>query len=368
MDDFRRQTGVSEENLVEIATLLMRECARVAEESDHHRYHVGSALYCKTASGEETITSNANKIPPFLKDRGFTTHDRIADAHTTLHGEPPILMEAPPSDVMILCCNTPYCANCLKSAIIRGVNALIIDEDAFDQSNPDNTWTQDRIKLWNDLCIPMARAAKMPIYLRSKDGTLTQIVHGVPPAQRPEPSSPARILTEAEVSSLQNNPDLFLSQARGKRCVIAVATDKSTHEKRFIYAEDCAPPGFPAKEAEMRTEQFKDAHYRFPLDPVIHLAMVASKNNLELEDGKILTNFIPSPDRQLDLAYLGFSHMLYTEQHLPATNDAMTAMNLLSQHGIIQYAAVKPEKTIARMIQESFKNLGTQCSLYNGQA
>lgn len=357
-DHFIQQTGFSEEFLKPIAMHLVQQSRAVAAESDHHRYHVGSSLL-SISNGKQHVTeileTNANKIPQILKDKGITAHDRIGDGHPTVHGEFPLLNNAPPSKHLFLGCNTPLCANCLKSAIMRGVDAIFLDADSLPgRKGPDakeNPWTQDRSDLWNDFCVPVARAAKIPIYaVDLQTGTLSILVSGVPPKERPSPQKPARILDNNEIHDLQNNPDLYLSAARGARAAIGVAKNKSTGEQFYIFAEDCYPPGFDEQEGARMTEKYKNAHYRFPLDPIIHMAMEASKHNLELEDGKIFTNFVPSADRQLDLAYIGISHILFSSEHLPLTEGAKMAMRTLKDLDVIAYHAIKPNKAIARLL------------------
>lgn len=365
VDEFLKQTGFSEDRLRIIGLHLIQNSREAAKESDHHKYHVGSsvmAIMNGKQNGKEIIESNANKIPEVLKEKGFTTHDKIGDGHPTVHGEFPLLNNALPAKHLFLGCNTPLCANCLKSAIMRGADAIFIDADSLPgrkgPNEKENPWTQDRSDLWNDFCIPVARAAKIPIYaVDMQTGALSIIVSGVPPQKRPKPEKPARILKKDEVEALKNNPDLYLSEARGVRAAIGVAKNKSTGDEYFIYAEDSHPPGFSAAEGARMTEQYKDAHYRFPLDPIIHMAMEASKHNLELEDGKILANFVPSADRQLDLAYIGITHVLFSNEHMPATEAAKDAMRTLKEAGVISYHAVRPNTAISRMIMQSFKNI-----------
>ena len=358
-DHFKEQTGFSEAQLRPIAVHLIQNSRTAAEDSDHHRYHVGSSLMAVLngkQNGKEVIENNANKIPPFLKDKGFTTHDRIGDGHPTVHGEFPLLNNAPQAKHLFLGCNTPLCANCLKSAIMRGVDAIFIDASSLPgrkgPNEAENPWTQDRSDLWNDFCIPVARAAKIPIYaVDAPSGKLSILVSGVPPKNRPKPEKPVLILDQNEIAELQNNPDLYLSAARGARAAIGVAKHKVTGAAVFIYAEDCLPPGFEGADGQRMVEKYQDAHYRFPLDPIIHMAMEASKNNLELEDGKIFTNFVPSADRQLDLAYIGITHILFSSEHLPAPQSAKDAMKTLKELGVISYRSVRPNSAISRLME-----------------
>lgn len=354
-DAFKDQTGLSEEFLTEIGLELIARSREAAEDSDHHRYHVGSSLLTISPKGKRTYADNANKIPEPLKDQDMTSHDQVGNGSPTVHGEFPLLYDAPPSEHVFLGCNTPNCASCLKSAIMRDVDALFVDAESLPglkgPNDEENPWTHDRANFWNDMCIPVASAAKIPIYaVNMNTGTLSILVNGLPPNQRPKPEYPARILDSNEVHSLEHNPDLFLSQARGRRSAIGVAEDKKTGETQFIYAEDSLPPGFSYAHDQDKVDQFKDEHYHFPLDPIIHMLMEASKHNLELQNGKILTNFVPSSGRQLDLAHVGLSEMYFTDSHIPPSDEAREAMRTLSDMGVIEYSQIKKEKGVSHIM------------------
>ena len=362
-DTFRDQTGFGESFLSDIGMELIERSRFISAQSDHHRYHVGSSLLSISPKGKHTYSDNANKIPDPLKDQGMTSHDEIGNGSPTVHGEFPLLYDAPPSAHLFLGCNTPNCASCLKSAIMRDVDALFIDSESLpgfkSPNDAKNPWTQDRADFWNDLCIPIARAAQIPIYaVNAQTGTLSILVSGKPPSQRPAPENTARILNENEVHSMQNHPDLFMSQARGTRSVIGVGKSKANGETMFIYAEDSMPPGFSSQRDHAMTERFKDAHYRFPLDPIINMLMTASKHNLELQNGKIMTNFVPSSGRQLDLAHVGLSEMYMTSQHIPPSDEARKAMRDLSTRGLIEYSQIKPEKGVAHIMDSKTNTSG----------
>ncbi len=367
-DVFSRQTGFSEDELKDIGMKLILESRKAANNSDHHRYHVGSALLAVDKKQAYTITSNANRIPDALKDQGMDSHDQIGHGSPTVHGEFPLLYQAPPSEHIFLGCNTPNCASCLKSAIMRDVDALFVDAKSLPGfKSPDaeeNPWTQDRADFWNDLCIPIARAAQIPIYaINPEEDKISILLSGKPPHLRPKPESEASILTDNQILALQNNPDLFLSQLRGKRAAIGVATDKSTGENMFIFAEDSMPPGFESGRDQYLVDRFADQHYHFPLDPIIHMMMTASKHNLELQNGKILTNFVPSSGRQLDLASIGLKDMLFTKDTLPPTEEAAKAISDLSHMGVISYHKIKPKQAILQMINQSFGSMEKQSTI-----
>lgn len=362
-DMFQEQTGFNESALTQIGLELVERSRKASDDSDHHRYHVGSSLLAINHRGKQSFYDNANMIPDPLKDQGVTSHDHIGEGSPTVHGEFPILYDAPPSEHLFLGCNTPNCASCLKSAIMRDVDALFIDSQSLPgfkgPNDKENPWTQDRADFWNDLCIPIARAAQIPIYAVNTDtGKLSILVNGKPPEERPKPEFPARILSEHEVMTMENNPDLFLSQARGRRSAIGVAHDKKTGETAYIYAEDSLPPGMSYAADGKMEEQFADAHYRLPLDPIIHMLMEASKHNLELQNGRILTNFVPSSGRQLDLAQVGLSEIFFVDKHVPPTDEARSAMQALSDYDLIEYSRVKPQKGVSKIMEANGKDHG----------
>ncbi len=365
---FQKQTGLDEEALTRIGIELIERSRTAAHDSDHHRYHVGSSLLSIDRKGHETFADNANKIPDIVKAEGLTSHDEIGNGSPTVHGEFPLLYNATPAEHTFLGCNTPNCASCLKSAIMRDVDALFVDAASLPgnkgQNDDINPWTQDRADFWTDMCIPVARAAKIPIYaVNTETGQLSILVSGVPPSMRPQAEYPAYILGKNDLDSLQNSPDLFLSQARGRRSAIGVATDRKTGQDQFIFAEDSLPPGFSFDQDADLVDKFKDQHYHFPLDPIIHMMMIASKHNLELQNGKLLTNFIPSSGRQLDMAAIGISDVLFTKEHIPATAEAQKAMHDLSAIGAINYRTIKPQKGVKRMMDESFQRMDTDSTL-----
>ncbi|MDH5721933.1 MAG: hypothetical protein OEY94_01250 [Alphaproteobacteria bacterium] len=358
MDYFKQQTGFSEEHLKDIGVRLISQSHKSARESDHHRYHVGSAILSLDKSGDERdIKTNANRIPAFLKSKGFDSHQKIGDGSTTVHGEFPLLYHVPPSKHIFLGCNTPTCAACLKSAVMRGVDAIFLDASSLPgMKNPqdqENPWTQDRAYFWNTLILPIAEAAQIPVYaVNMEQERLSLVNNGLPPVQRPKAGTHARILQEKELKDLAHNPSLYLSKARGVRAAIGVARHKKMDTHHFIYAEDCHPPGFTQEYGDEMQKRFKDEHYRFPLDPIIHMCMEASKHNLELMDGRILSNYVPSSGRQLDLAHIGLSHIFLTDGHLPASSDAQKAMEQLSEIGAIDYTVMKPDDVLKRLLKD----------------
>ena len=348
--EFGRQTGFSGDLLRDIGVTLIERSRVAAKASDHHRYHVGSAILSVPKRGSGIIRENANKIPDSMKAAGYTTQHKFGEGHPTVHGEFPLLYQAPQSEHLFLGCNTPFCGACMKSSIVRGVDALFVDADSL---ATENTWTADFSEYWNELCLPIAEAAQLPIFsIDTNSGTLNTIIHGKPPNDRPEPDVPARILVGAELGEWRHNPGLFLARARDTRAVIGIARNRTTGKEHYIFAEDSYPPGFQNGQGTWMEEHFKDGHYRFPIDPIIHMCMMAARNNLELQDGRVLANFVPSSGRQLDLAHVGISHLMLTETHEEPTDESLTAMRELSRLGIIEYTEIKPNKELIRVLEQ----------------
>ena len=105
-DPYLESTGYSQEFLTEIGLELIAESRVAAQDSDHHRYHVGSALASVTHDEQKIIISNANKIPDRLKEQGFDSHTKIGDGSPTTHSEPTLLMNA---SADAGCCFFVYC-------------------------------------------------------------------------------------------------------------------------------------------------------------------------------------------------------------------------------------------------------------------
>lgn len=348
---------LTRERITEIGITLITASRQAAGKSHHHKYKVGSSVYYEASNGEKKRVSYANKIPGPVKRQGYTSYDSIGEGNPTVHGEFRVLYRAPESEHLFLGCNTPLCANCLKSAIMREVDAIFLDVHSLPgfkaEDDEVNPWTKDRADLWNDLCLPLARAAGIPIYaINPETKKLSIIVSGIPPKDRPKPQFPARILTKTEINDPSNSPDDFLKQTDGIRRAIAVAKSKVSGEEFFIYTQDSFPPGFDEDEGKKMTDKFAGAHTRFhfQLDPVIHLAMEASKHGMELMDGNVFTNYIPSSGRQLDLTYIGIAHILYTENHIPATKDALDAKSTLSDMQVISFHQVPQNENVLQKL------------------
>ncbi len=381
---------ISSSDLKRIAATLINKSIKTSKQSHHHTFKVGSTVYTQSGDDKERYASFANKIPRTLRNHkeygdNFKPNDpevhKIGDGHPTVHGEFRVLYTAaPPSDHVLLGCNTPLCANCMMTAIMRGVDAIVVDEASLpgNERGPGketNPWSDKREKLWYDLCLELARAAKIPVYsvkdstdplsLKKKIDTshvsLDTIVHGVPPEQRPAPQFPAHIFTKEEfLKILDEKPEKFLSKKNNERRIIAAATDDCGNQF-FIYTKDSHPPGFGKKAGKKMTDRFKDAHYKFTLDPLIHAAMEASKHGLKLRDGRIAANFIPDAARQLELAYVGIEHVMYREDHLEdPRSDGKEAMATLSEMGLIEYSAVSPETAMNKLLKDD-----TPPSLYH---
>ncbi len=372
---FQRQTGFSGDRLKDIGVALIERSRAAAQSSDHHTYHVGSALLSLKHIGKnghgrlvETMRDNANKIPDAMKDAGYTSHHKFGDGHPTVHGEFPLLFGTPPAEHLFLGCNTPFCGSCMKSAIIRGVDALFLDLHSLPSPNGGNgngnRWTDDFSDYWANLCIPMATNAQIPIYaVDTENGDMITLVEGEAPERRPAAEYPARILSEHEIQTLENNPDLFLFSGRNKRSAIGVARHNATGKNHFIFAEDTLPPGYSYRTDQDKVEEFADGHYRFPIDPISQMCMVAARHNLALQDGRIVTNYVPSSGRQLDLAYVGIRHLYVTNQHVPASEDAMKAQRELQRLGMIEYLQVKPNKEMLRVLRDSQQDPSAHCSV-----
>ncbi len=374
---------VSGEDLKRIAATLINKSIKTSKQSHHHTFKVGSTVYTQSGDDKERYASFANKIPRTLRNHkeygnDFKPNDpdvhKIGDGHPTVHGEFRVLYTAtPPSDHVMLGCNTPLCANCMMTAIMRGVDAIFVDEASLpgNERGPGkktNPWSDKREELWFNLCLELARAAKVPVYsvkdssdplslknkINSSHVSLTPIVHGLAPEQRPAPQFPAKVFTKEEfIKILEENPEKFLSKKNDERRIIAAATDDCGNEF-FIYTKDSHPPGFGKKEGQKMKERFKDAHYKFTLDPLIHAAMEASKNGLQLRDGKVAANFIPDAARQLELAYVGIEHIMYREDPLDdPKSDGKSAMETLSKLGLIEYSAVSAENAMNKLLKES---------------
>ncbi|MCB1783864.1 MAG: hypothetical protein KDI13_07695 [Alphaproteobacteria bacterium] len=333
---------LSRDEFIDIACKLILRSRKKSANSHHHKYLVGATTYTQNEE-HKTYLSLANKILKNLRRAGYTSHDTVGDGNPTVHGEFRALYRMPGN--VLLGCNTPLCGNCMKSAIMRGVEAIFLDADSMpgakDENDEVNPWTQERADLWNDLCLPLARAAQIPIYVVDPEKKKVSIlVTGLPPDQRPKPQHPVEILTPAELQAYQQDPKHFLDKENNVRRVIARARSVETGEYFYLHAQDSYPPGFDEIEGTRMTEKFKDAHYHFTLDPVIHIAMVAAQHGMKLENGKILANFIPSSGRQLDLAYVGIEELYYTENHVPESQDVRHAMQTLSKHNAIHYESL----------------------------
>ena len=392
-NSIKNKTGATNfpTNLTKIAAKLINTSIKTAKQSHHHRFKVGSTLYTQN-NDTGSYLSYANKIPRTLRKNSqygsnFTPNDpditKVGDGHPTVHGEFRILYGSDPdAECTIIGCNTPLCANCMKTAIMRGVDAIIVDEASLPGNtrgplNTSNPWSEDRKELWFTLCLELARMAKVPVYsvsdtadpnnrnalINPDKAKLKVLAEGVPPPQRPKPQFPAQIFTREEFEEiLEKEPEKFLSKKNNIRRAVAAATDQNGNEF-FIYAKDSHPPGFSTKAGKIMTKKFENAHYKFTLDPLIHIAMEASKKGLKLRDGRIATNFIPDSGRQLELAYVGLKHLLYRKDHIQndnAQNDGELAMWQLSAMGLIEYSATKPNEAMRLLLRET-----TPPNMYN---
>jgi hypothetical protein len=361
-DEFSRQTGFDKEQLTHISMPLIEMAREASSQSDHHKYKVGSATLAITSEGKEIYASGANKIPDDLKEFGYDSHMKIGVGNPTVHGEFPLLYDAPPSRHLFLACNTPLCATCLKSAIMRDADALFIDakglpieaKDRLDKKD-ENPWSKDFSCYWKALCLPIARAAKIPVYkVDMESGTMNVLVNGKPSSERPKPESRTRIVSMNDIHTLENSPELFLSMGRNRRAVIGVGRDKKTGEEKLIYTQDTMPPGFSYKNNKDWIDRFKEAHYHFPMDPIVRLAMNASKHGMEMQEGRIITNFIPSSGRLIDLNAIGVKNIYITSRHLPPTEDARFAIKHLQELGVIDFSLVKASKGLKQIIGPAY--------------
>jgi hypothetical protein len=352
-------SSMTMENFKRMAMTAVLRSRDKSLKSEHHKYKVGTTAYYRTTNSKKgKYLSLANTIPRKLKAMGFTSHDSVGEGNATVHGEFRACARTKKADFMAIAVNTPCCANCAKSMIMRGVDAIIIDEKSMPgfKSKDDevNPWTKDRQELWDNLVLPMLKKAKVPVYTANPDtGAFECIVEGVLPRDRPQQQHPARIVTEAELLLPENNPQKWLDPKDDVRRAIAVALDPETGERKYIFAQDSHPPGFSREEGDAMVKRFAGEHTRFhfPLDPTIQLAMVSAKEGLKLENGKVFTNWIPSSGRQLDLAYIGITQIHYTLDHLPSTLEALDAMDTLSSKGLISYHEIGNRKNLINFMK-----------------
>lgn len=374
---------------ITIATKLVNEAIKAASGSHHHLYRVGSSAYSRDPiTGESQFSAFANKIPSKLRrihpqkegDPNFEPNNpaitKIGNGHPTVHGEFRALYLTP---CQRLGSNTCNCGNCAKLITLRDQEAIYIDRAALPgepgRGGKDNAWnTSDRSKLWEDVSLKMFKAAGIPVYavfdkndmqntrnkISLKSAGLVCLNEGLPPEQRPKPQYPAEIFTRKQLQrAIMANPKKFFGVEDGVQRVLACARN-TEGKKYYIFARDTFPAGITEEEGKALNESLRGKKYNFTIDPISHVAMTAANQGLKLDDGRIVANYIPEGARQLELAYVGISHIHIAEKHIEPTPEAFDAMLALQKHGLIQYNTVAQEIAFETVIQPSTKRLQNQ--------
>lgn len=365
---FGHVNGVENITLSELGQELIARCHNVKKQSHHHKFQVGSALAHLSNHNELQFFEYANQIPESIKKhvpKGMTEQDfcatvKIGDGSATTHGEFPTFYYAPPGKLNASACETPNCPACMITALIREIDVMFVPLET-----EQNEWSKENKTIWNNISLKLARAAKMQVYGIDDNGHIKNLSSGLAVNQRPRPEKEISIRSMRDTKNFAT-PDIFLARTiENTSCAIGIAQNKKTGEHFSIYARECPPPGFKSntKEWSEMLEIFKQTKYTPHLDPITQIAMTASKNGLELEDGKIIANYLPSAGRQLDLCHIGISHIMLTPSYLVHTVESETARQQLSEINAIEYLTIKPNKSILSLIDQNFEDLETHCEI-----
>lgn len=328
---------------------LVRRTKTNAEKSDHHLYKVGTTLLSITSSGKMSIDDKANHIPKALKFHRvglglpeITSETRFGSGNPTVHGEFSVLINAPATaERLYLACDTPFCPNCMKKAILRGVNALFLDSSCFDTESNQERFT----KGWEEMSLPLARAAQMPVYMvNTENETITAIVEGLPPHKRPKPT-PVHI---AEVS----NTDIIFGVAQTllagseatEQTAIAIAHKKSNGKYYMISAKETMSAGIKPEQFIKLREEFSGNRYQPEVCPIIQLTMMASLHGLTLEGGMVACNYAPSASRMLDLAECRVSDLLLPQAALEEAHETLAGVRMLMAYEAMNVATLENGK------------------------
>ncbi|MBI1301748.1 MAG: hypothetical protein GC137_08845 [Alphaproteobacteria bacterium] len=349
-DAFLEHTGFSKQALTRIGLELILRSRDAAARSDHHKVHVGAASCSIDSQGNEKFAINANQIPRALKAKGITSHDTIGHGNATVHGEFALMYEASQSQHLFIGCDTPLCPACMTSAAARGVDAVFVDEKGLDPAT--NTWVANNLHSWQNISQQIANAAGLSVFsIDAETSKLRTIVLGDKPQKRPPTKEPARIHDLHGLNGLTNSAEFQLLPYLGPKA-IGIGRDRTTGAEKLIEARQCLPPGLSdtdVRNTRLATE-FAKSHYHFSLDPMMHMAMAAARENLELQNGRIITNYLPGFGRQLDMAFIGVSNIVITNNHIPFSEDAMQTRRQLYNLGIIDYEVTK-EKAVTKITE-----------------
>lgn len=354
-DAYKEFTGFSKDELTRIGLELITRSREAASRSDHHKVHVGAASCSIDHNGNETYATNANQIPRSLKAKDITSEDKIGHGNPTVHGEFALLYEAEQSQYLFLGCDTPLCPACMISASVRGVDAVFIDEKGLDPNT--NAWVAKNLHNWQNISQQISNAAGLSVFsVDLETGKIRTLVLGHKPNRRPTTAKPAHIYDLIDMSGLMNSAELQLHPSLGPKA-IGIGRDRKTGQEKLIEARQSLPPGLintDVRNTRLAAE-FAKSHYDFSLDPMMHLAMAAAREGLQLQDGRIITNYLPGFGRQLDMVYIGVSNIVITNNHIAFSEDAAETRQQLHDLGVIDYQVTR--KNAATKISEIIRGI-----------
>ncbi|MFA5591723.1 MAG: deoxycytidylate deaminase [Micavibrio sp.] len=308
----------------------MQEAVNIVGQSEHPHNKIAASLFFEDGRG----LSRTNYWPePVMA--AFGPETSIGNSSGTVHAETACILHAPfATGGASLAITDPFCPNCAKNIAGAGIKAIYIDHKGFDKD-----FFQRRGGHFDTMSMRICEKAGIAVYeLWRKDRRLSSIFEP-PQNYAPIDDSPAQCepIEKPDEAVFKQLIAAAFARHDQRKFAVAIAGDQNGAFYSIIMRSH-AVTGFTMNDPQdIAAAELKEEKYSLFQEPVNRLLMFMARKGLKPVDGYIFSAHVPTSREQVNLAGAGIKRITIGDIKKARDAASFTAMQQLSQAGIIEY-------------------------------
>jgi deoxycytidylate deaminase len=307
----------------------MQKAVDIVNSSPHPTNKIAATVFGTDVENNAFSVSYTNYWPEKIAHH-FSHDARIGNSSGTVHAETACLLRAPRTEGASLCITDPFCPNCAKNMAEAGIKTIYIDHKGFDKD-----FAARRHEQFQSMSMQICQRAGISVYeVWRKQENLVPILE-VPSNYRPLKDNPVTI----EVA--ESTPDETSLKAMAEKYsgaahyAVALAGDACGRVFSFVATAQPAIGYSLTQDADA----LKDGKYSFLMEPVNRLLMNIPRRGLKIIDNLLYASQVPTAREQVNLVGAGLDHIFIGNRNKARDQDALDALRVLEEAGILGFNA-----------------------------
>ncbi|MEM6781256.1 MAG: deoxycytidylate deaminase [Pseudomonadota bacterium] len=311
----------------------MQAAVDILQDSPHPKNKIACTVFNDAYS-----VSRTNHWPAIIEEK-LGRDIRIGNSSGTIHAETSALTSAwndgIPTDGMSLCVSDPFCPNCAKNIAEAGIKTIYIDHKGFKKD-----FFARRSDHFENMSMQICEKAGISVYeLWRKDEKIVPIFMAPEDYKAPNDSPITADEIDTPDEATFQNVIAGASALHNRRKFTVAFAQKPEGGTVCLIARAHAVVGFSMQDPQDAVHiENPQGKYSFIQEPVNRMLMHMVRYGYRLQEGAFYCSQVPTAREQVNLVGAGIKRITVGDMGRYRGANSLAAMELLSQHDILDYS------------------------------